>query len=188
MDGKTSKKSKKASPLVPCRRVSKVHDRHFLVPSDKFIRDVLDGGGFVENREFEDLRGFRLKDYRHFEAEEDVLLRYVSAGGDLSSAEAEKRFGDYESWKFGLDPGMISVVIALSVIGACPITSCVGGDGHLECHPIVSFYCSRKLFPRIRKAAAAAHISLRGSPNGIVAYHLEDWRPFRKFARALVQR
>jgi hypothetical protein len=159
-----------------------------VVPSDKFIRDVLDGGGFVENREFEDLRGFRLKDYRHFEAEEDVLLRYVSAGGDLSSAEAEKRFGDYESWKFGLDPGMISVVIALSVIGACPITSCVGGDGHLECHPIVSFYCSRKLFPRIRKAAAAAHISLRGSPNGIVAYHLEDWRPFRKFARALVQR
>ena len=83
------------------------------------------------------MRGSRLKDHKQFETEENDLLEFLSLGADLKSVEAEKRFGEYETWKIGIDPGMISIVMALSAVGACPITSCVGGEGHLESHPVM---------------------------------------------------
>ena len=46
------------------------------------------------------------KDATIAETEENDLLEFLPLGGDLKSVEAEKRFGEYETWKIGIDPGL----------------------------------------------------------------------------------
>ena len=121
-------------------------------------------------------------------AEEDEILAWAEQGGDLSSDEAFERFEDIEAWCTSMDPGVISTSIALSVVGCCPVSSCIGAAGHSEHHPVVLFWCPSEIWPLVRDIAASTGVSIRGCGEpGITLYTDGDIRPLRVFARRLVE-
>lgn len=150
--------------------------------------------GIPENHLYSDARGWEPEDFARFAAAEDEILAWASAGGDLDSDEAWDLFAtDNEAWASSIDPGLIGTVIALSVVGCCPFTSCTGGDGHLEDHPLVAFWCPVGVWPLVRETAEATGVSLSelpmdGPQPAVMAHTASDWHPLRTFGAVLVER
>lgn len=167
-----------------------VEPRDLGLPPEEFMDS---DDGIPENFLYTDARGWRTDDFRRVAKAEDEILTYIEAGGDVESDEALDRFEDNEAWATSIDPGLIGTVLALSVVGCCPITSCVGGDGHMEDHPLVMFWCPEEAWEVVRDSAIETGVSicavkLDGPQPALMAFHTSDWRPLQSFGIALVQR
>jgi hypothetical protein len=140
--------------------------------------------GLVENHHYRDLRGIPLVEYEEIAKGEAELLAYE---GDLDSDEASEHFADNWAFTLGLDPGTASTVAAISVIGACPVTSCCGGPGHYEKHPLVYFWCEPEHAGLVLEAAAGAGVEVdaAGSP-GVLVYTHGSVGLMRDFAERLI--
>lgn len=138
--------------------------------------------GLVENHYYQDLRWVTWEDYHRFVEQEQALLNY---DGDLGSDEALFEFEDNEVYVLDLDPGVATAVAAIAASGGVPVSSCNGGPGHYESHPLVFFWCPGDLLPRIEAAAAQAGVQLTGTSGGILVYHESGVGPMMDFAKAL---
>jgi hypothetical protein len=118
---------------------------------------------------------------------EEELLAY---GGDLSSDEALDYFCDSESYALGLDNFVGSAVLALAKAGAVPCSSCSGGAGHSEEHPLVAFWCQRDVLPIIEAAAKASDVEIcgiEGQYPSLMVWTPNDVLLLRRFAKLLFE-
>lgn len=159
-----------------------VKDSDFELPDED---EMSCEDGLVENHYYRDLRGFEWDDYEEICDAEQELLDYEDDGGDLLSDEAVELFEDNMCFQLDLDPGVASTVIALAAMGACPVTSCKGGEGHYESHPLVFFWADIKHKDMIVSAAKKAKVFLKGTSRGLLVYHETDVRPLMSFAENL---
>ena len=142
--------------------------------------------GLVENHFYQDLRALTLADFDRILDAEQGLLAYE---GELDTDEAFEQFSDNEVYAMGLDPGVASTVAALAAAGAVPVTSCSGGPGHFERHPLVLFWVESDAVPPILAAAEEAGVFVEGVARpGVLVYTLGGVPLMQGFARALVRR
>lgn len=144
--------------------------------------------GLVENHDYGDMRGMTVEDYQEWCRWEDAVLAW---GGDPFSDEALERFEEF-GLIGALDPGVASAVVALSVIGACPVTCCSAAhERAYEKHPLVYAWIPAELEPMIRTAAEAAGVNVSGNPAGyspgILIWTGKELAPMRAFADKLVE-
>ena len=150
---------------------------------DEDVMSCIDG--LVENHDYRDMRGYDAQDWHLCWEHEEEMLVYE---GDEDSDEAWDSLGDNMLYMLGVDPGVATTVVALSVIGACPVTSCSGGQGHYESHPLVLCWCSKEQFVTIAKAAEATGVELAGvSTPGILIYTHEGIDKMREFSRKVLE-
>lgn len=145
--------------------------------------------GLVENHFYIDLRWVGLDDFDRFWTQEEDLLQFIEDGGDPEADEAGETFCDNEVYFLGLDPGVASSVAALAALGAVPFSSCTGGPGHGETHPLVAFWAAEEHIPTILDAADEVGVLVDAvSPSGLVAYTMGDTSTMRDFAQAIIRR
>lgn len=120
------------------------------VLSDADAEMAAEDGALEGNQAYADLRALSVTELAQVLAREDALLIEIEAAGASGAAEVEARFADLRGLSFepadelwGLDVGVAGVVVALSVMGACPVASCNGGafgPGHQSQYAYVAFY------------------------------------------------
>ena len=156
---------------------------HIGLPSEDIMSSDC---GLHQNHEYQDARGWDMEGYIRISQEEDAILEWAAQGNDLRSGEAYERFEDSEAWCTSIDPGVISTVIALSVAGCCPVTSCSGGPGHSGDYPYVFFWCPESSWSNVLDAARRAGVSLEGYEEPGVRVYAEDGiASMRQFAKSL---
>jgi hypothetical protein len=84
--------------------------------------------GLPENHFYVDLRGLPPEAIAEVREAEAALL----ALGEDADERQVSDLAEYAGWLPGIDPGVATTVAALSIIGACPVTSCRGGEGLLR--------------------------------------------------------
>ena len=104
-------------------------------------------GDLDGNKAYEDLRGMSWEDAAATLQQDRMIVARLSTAEDLDESyegfETERlsEWGADALW--GLDPGVAAATIALSALGATPVSSCNGGvlgGDHLEKYPLVTFY------------------------------------------------
>jgi len=145
--------------------------------------------GLVENHFYRDLRGMDKGDFGCMWDEEQELLDYIASGKDPEADEAWEQFCDNDVYRLDLDPGVASTVAALAAIGACPVTSCAGGSGHFEQHPLVLFWGEQEHLDKVLAAAKEVEgIEVEGvGEPGILVYTHGDVSLMREFAQVLMR-
>lgn len=113
--------------------------------------------GLVDNHEYRDLRDLSWEEFDAVFEEEPELLARLEAGEDLY----DDTFA-YETLVLGLEPGVASTVVALAALGCPPMTSCAGGPGHREEHPLVVFWCPEEKLEVVAHAAKNAGATVEG--------------------------
>jgi hypothetical protein len=166
--------------LLPGDRMAKIFDveiersaggaMHWPA-SDEFRTDSGLGG----NREYADMRRMAWREYREVAAYEFALVAQLeNLDDDGRSDLLDALENDDEIMALmGLDPGVASVVIALSAARCAPFTSCNGGafgDRHHEHYPIVGFFCREPLIPLLLACAEAASVGLVCQGGGLLVY------------------
>lgn len=141
--------------------------------------------GLVENHYYQDLRWMDWGDYEVICDHEQELLDYEEEGGDISSDEAMFEFENNECYTLSLDPGVASTVAALAAAGACPITSCRGGPGHYEDHPLVLCWLPEDLLPAVEEAASGSGVRLTGTGGAVLIWTAGDVDEMMAFAEQL---
>lgn len=123
--------------------------------------------GLEGNQEYSDLRGLTIDDLQLVLREEERWpngIRESAAPADVEERLINLRGTAFNPGKelWGLDLGVASAVVALSSLGACPVSSCNGGAfglGHQAGYAYVSFFlyevrrCRRCLDLRSRLSA-----------------------------------
>lgn len=139
--------------------------------------------GLMGNHYYRDLRWADADDYHRWVTDAEELLE----AEDPDDEDAD--FSDNEVWLLGLDPGVAPVVAALSAIGCCPVTSCSGGPGHYEGHPLVLVWCEQEHLTRIEQAAACVEgVEVEGvAAPGILIYTLLGPEVLCEFAQVLLR-
>lgn len=182
----TPRKSEKAAKKT---QLVKVNDKDLGVPSEGDLMDFHEDGHTC-NHDFVDLTGaFTYKEAKAIAKEEDTILAWIDAGGD-AEAWCRDQFKVCGDLLAGFDPGVMGAVAALVASGCSPLASCNGCPGHWSDQPVIYFWCPRKVWPKIRRAAEFTGVCLQGAGgahgDGIRAYHPNDWRAIREFGKALV--
>lgn len=156
-----------------------ISDEHLGFP-DEDVMSCEDG--LVENHYYRDLRWVEVEDYPRWVHDAQELLD----AGDYDDDEAD--FSDNEVWLLDLDPEVAPVVAALAAIGCCPVTSCSGGGGHYESHPLVLVWCEREHLDQIERAAAQVEgVQIEGvSIPGVLIYTLLGPEVLYEFAEVLM--
>lgn len=139
--------------------------------------------GLVENHHYSDFRGMTPAFYREVREAENALLA-TDETFDPDDPENEDLMGSL----LGLDPGVATTVVALSVIGACPVTSCSGQEGHYETHPLVYTWCDEEQLALIEQAADYAGVEVVGvgDPGIMICMKQGSLHKMRAFAEGLV--
>lgn len=120
--------------------------------------DAADDGGLGCNRDYRDFRGRSSADARRVLEDERRLVAearsnevcWISEDGDGPEIE-------------GLDLGVASAVVALSVIGCIPFNSCNGGalgGDHDASVPVVGFYARPEQLQTIYDVSASRDVTL----------------------------
>lgn len=148
---------------------------------------IASDAGLRVNHQYVDLRGV---DWSTFDAvwdEEPEILAQMAAGVDPYDAAAET-----ETMFLGVDPGVASTVAALLASGCVTVTSCVGGPGHHEDHPLVVFWCPENLVSLVQAAAEeVSGVTLENATDclGLVVHAAPgDVAAMRAFSWALARR
>jgi len=181
----TPKKSKK---FVPTKPVIEVQNCDLGLPSKDELEDISQDGTPL-NRDYIDFTGITRKVCKDILKEEGKVLAWADAGGDLAEWQSNEDFQDtiIANEMADIDPGLMGAVAAVSAIGCCPVTSCNGCPGHWSKIPLLRFWCPAKAWPQVRRAAVSTGVSLKGDGGcGISAYHCDDWRVIREFAKVLI--
>jgi hypothetical protein len=145
--------------------------------------------GLPANRQYVDLRGFRLCDLDAVLEEERAGFRALEAAGFSQSAvdALDERQRSASILRI-VDFGMGSAVVALSALGCVPVSSCrgnsLGARRHAHPAPMVTFYARRLHLAALSAAVAEADIYIVNNGAALEAY-AEDLRKMPRFALAL---
>lgn len=141
-----------------------------------------DTDGLVENHDYRDFRGLPPSLFEEVLEAEAALLA-------LPPDHNEDEHSDLYEPLMGLEPGVASTVVALSVIGACPVTSCSGQEGHYEKYPLVYVWLSAEQIALVEQAAGETGVDVRGidTPGVLISVPTSgDLQRMRDFAVRLV--
>lgn len=157
---------------------------YYGFPDESILSEA---NGISENHLYADFRSWRSREsFVQMWSFEEQLLAYP---GDLDSEEAALEFLDQsECAATGLDHFVGSAVVALLLAGAVPFSSCGGGPGHFETHPLVAFWCDRASAGPILRAAESAGVCVSGASGdlrGLVVWTERDVLVLRNFAKQL---
>jgi hypothetical protein len=144
---------------------------------------------FPANRDYVDLRGLALADLDAVLAEERSGYALLdSAGYTQSAIDLVDRKREEAAVVPMLDFGIASTVVALSVLGCVPITSCrgrsLGKQVHAHPAPMTTFYARKTQAPVLLTAVERADIYVVNSGAKLEVYS-EDIRKMHAFAVAL---
>lgn len=181
----TPKKSEKFAAMKP---VIEVQNCDLGLPSKHELEEIREDGTPL-NRDYIDFTWITRKVCKDILKEEDKVLAWADAGGDLAEWQLNEEFQDttIAEEMADIDLGLMGAVAAVSASGCCPLTSCNGCPGHWSKEPLLRFWCPAKAWPRVRRAAVSTGVSLKGHGGcGIAAYHRDDWRAIREFGKALI--
>lgn len=149
--------------------------------------DAADGVGLGCNRDYRDLRGLTVKDLRLVVDWESRELDRITKSGPRCVG-CEDGCGDCEAEIDGLELGVASVVVALSVVGCIPYTSCNGGlfgGAHAAEVCIVGFYMRPAHVSQVKGAAGQAGVGLTNDRCGGFYVLADDPRAMMAFAVTL---
>ena len=131
--------------------------------------------GLEGNQQYRDLRGIAWDQVAAAIREEYHLFDRLAAAADLDNEAAlideereEAIFPEDDLW--GLDVGVIGATLALSALGATPVSSCnAGGFGghHVAAFPYVAFFLPREAAAEVLAIAEAANAGLDLVEGGI---------------------
>lgn len=171
----------------PIRRNIVVSDLAVLSEEEASNADV--DGCLAGNQHYNDLRGMTFADLAATLVREDALVDVFEAVGD--PAALEERFAQERGTAFepvddlwGLDVGVAGAVIALSALGATPVSSCNGaiyGPAHQSHYSYVAFYLADADLSVLLRLAEADALGLVG--NDGLAHLYGSVSALRMFAR-----
>jgi hypothetical protein len=173
---------------IEIRRDLNVDSLAELSPAE--ASEAEDQGYLAGNRFYRDLRGFGWEDVRRALDLERSLVDRIQAADDPAAAESDfdelrLQFLDPIEELCGLDVGVASAVLAISALGAIPVSSCNGGcfgGPHQARHPYVAFYLPKDRAARALDLAEAADIGLFVDQNGIAQVYGRAIRDLLRFA------
>lgn len=140
--------------------------------------------GLPENHYYRDMRWMDWSHYETICTDADILLETMGRVEDEDRLHEE--LGDNMVYTLDLDPEVAPVVAALAASGAVPFTSCSGGAGHYESHPLVGFWAEPALKDLLESAATSAGVRLEAvGQYALIVFHESDSEPLRTFARTL---
>lgn len=140
-----------------------------LVEQEMFVRGYIDVCGAT----WEDV-------YTVLEEEREALAQPgdgVNPGIEVVNLNGEEAY---------LDLGVGAAVLALSAAGCAPISSCSGGPGHHEPHPLVAFHCRKGRVRNLLKAAELADCGLVNGVGNLILY-AEHVNSLLCFAEILIE-
>jgi hypothetical protein len=149
--------------------------------------DAGDGTGLGCNHDYRDLRGLTRGELRRaVAAESQEIERFIADGPACEGCEdgcdaCEPEFDE-------LELGVASAVVALSVIGCIPYTSCNGGafgGEHAADLLIVGFYLRPAQVQAVKEAGQRAGVGLTNDRNGGVYVVTNNPRAMIAFAMKL---
>jgi hypothetical protein len=145
--------------------------------------------GLPANQLYVDLRGFKRIDLDAvLEEERDGYQRLEAAGYDDRAVEELDRKQATQSVIRIVDFGVAAAVVALSALGAVPITSCrgnsLGSKRHEHPAPMITFYARRLHLPAIMEAVETADLYITNNEAKLEVY-ADDLRKMHRFAEAL---
>jgi hypothetical protein len=156
--------------------------------ADRGEEDGLEG-----NQQYRDLRGMSWAQVETALWQESELFDRLAAAADLDEEaamiEEEREAADFpEEDLWGLDIGIISATLALSALGATPVSSCnAGGFGghHVAAFPHVAFFLPRSAAAEVLAIAEEADVGLDVVQGGIARLYGRmdfDLHRFAQFA------
>ncbi len=125
-------------------------------------------GGLEGNQDYSDLRALSAIDLQAVLREEERWLTRIRLGeapSDVEEVLTNVRGSAFEPVEelWGLDLGVASAVVALSCLGACPVSSCNGGafgHSHQAKYPYISFFLYEASLERLLLIAEHARCGL----------------------------
>lgn len=154
--------------------------------ADRGEEDGLEG-----NQQYRDLRGMTWAQVAAALLKEAEFFDRLAAAADLDEEaelideeREEADFPDDDLW--GLDVGVISATLALSALGATPVSSCnAGGFGghHVAAFPHVAFFLPRSAASEVLAIAEAADVGLDVVEGGIARLYGRTDFDLHRFAR-----
>ncbi|HEX7930814.1 MAG TPA: hypothetical protein VF470_07920 [Sphingomicrobium sp.] len=159
--------------------------------ADRGEEDGLEG-----NHQYRDLRGIGWAQVEAALRKETVLFDRLAAAADIDEEadliEEEREDADSpEDDLWGLDIGVISATLALSALGATPVSSCnAGGFGghHVAAFPHVAFFLPQSAAARVLAIAEEAEVGLDVVEGGIARLYGRTDFDLHRFARCALNR
>ncbi len=159
--------------------------------ADRGEEDGLEG-----NQQYRDLRGMTWAQVAAALLKEAEFFDRLAAAADLDEEaelideeREEADFPDDDLW--GLDVGVISATLALSALGATPVSSCnAGGFGghHVAAFPHVAFFLPRSAASEVLAIAEAADVGLDVVEGGIARLYGRTDFDLHRFAQFALNR
>lgn len=159
--------------------------------ADRGEEDGLEG-----NQQYRDLRGMTWTQVAAALLQEAEFFDRLAAAADLDEEaelidkeREEADFPDDDLW--GLDVGVISATLALSALGATPVSSCnAGGFGghHVAAFPHVAFFVPRSAASEVLAIAEAADVGLDVVEGGIARLYGRTDFDLHRFAQFALNR
>ena len=159
--------------------------------ADRGEEDGLEG-----NQQYRDLRGMTWTQVAAALLQEAEFFDRLAAAADLDEEaelideeREEADFPDDDLW--GLDVGVISATLALSALGATPVSSCnAGGFGghHVAAFPHVAFFLPRSAASEVLAIAEAADVGLDVVEGGIARLYGRTDFDLHRFAQFALNR
>jgi len=159
--------------------------------ADRGEEDGLEG-----NQHYRDLRGMSWAQVDEALLKEAEFFDRLAAALDLDEEakliDEEREAADFpEDDLWGLDVGVISAALALSALGAIPVSSCnAGGFGgfHVAAFPYVAFFLPQSAAAEVLAIAEAADVGLDMVEGGIVRLYGQTDFDLYRFARVALDR
>lgn len=152
--------------------------------------------GLEGNQLYCDLRGIAWEQVADALRQEAAFIARLTTASDLDAEaaliEAEREeadFPDDDLW--GLDVGVIGATLALSALGATPVSSCnAGGFGghHVAAFPHVAFFLPRGVAAEVLAIAEAADVGLDVVEGGIARLYGRTDLDLHRFAQVALNR
>ena len=151
--------------------------------------------GLAGNQQYQDLRGASWEEVSHVLAKEAALIERFEGASDLD--EEADRFEEErleavfpEDDLCGLDIGVAAATLAISALGATPVSSCnAGGFGghHVARFPYVAFYLPRERAGEVLAIAEKAEVGLDIVDEGIARLCGRTDYDLHRFAKCALQ-
>jgi hypothetical protein len=159
--------------------------------ADRGEEDGLEG-----NQQYRDLRGMTWAQVAATLLQEAEFFDRLAAAADLNEEaeliEEERAAADFpEDDLWGLDVGVIGATLALSALGATPVSSCnAGGFGghHVAAFPYVAFFLPRSAAAEVLAIAEEADVGVDVVEGGIARLYGATDFDLHRFAQLALNR
>lgn len=159
--------------------------------ADRGEEDGLEG-----NQRYRDIRGISWAQLEAALRKEAELFERLAAAADLDDEaeriDAEREEADFpEDDLWGLDVGVIGATLALSALGATPVSSCnAGGFGghHVAAFPYVAFFLPASAADEVLAIAEEANVGVDVVEGGIGRLYGRTDFDLHRFAHVALNR